>query len=202
MPNREYLKQEPPRPRVQVEPKKVLANFGLQALKAKFYPINDPGGDFPVATSEMGTPVFSNIGFLDGSFTNLEGERVEYEYLEINTVLFTVNQSKNIIKTPIQGRNGTVKEYISDGDFDISIRGLIVSSNPNRYPKEDVNKLMKILTVQDSLEITSPFLLRLGITNIVIESYSLPESEGFQNIQAFEINAVSDEPIEISTKTR
>ena len=199
--NKEYPKIQPPQPRVQVQPKNVLASFGLQALKSVFYGIQDEPTDDPVATSYLGTPVFSNIDFIEGSYKNLEGETIEYETLTVNTVLFSVNQSKNVVRTPIQGRNGTVKEYISDGDFDVSIRGLIVSPNANEYPKNDVLKLVEILKVQDNLEIASRFLNdRFGITNLVIMSYSLPENEGFQNMQAFEINAVSDEPIELILK--
>ena len=199
--NKEYPKIQPPQPRVQVQPKNVLASFGLQALKSVFYGIQDEPTDDPVATSYLGTPGFSNIDFIEGSYKNLEGETIEYETLTVNTVLFSVNQSKNVVRTPIQGRNGTVKEYISDGDFDVSIRGLIVSPNANEYPKNDVLKLVEILKVQDNLEIASRFLNdRFGITNLVIMSYSLPENEGFQNMQAFEINAVSDEPIELILK--
>jgi hypothetical protein len=202
----EFITPPKPEPRVQVQPKQILGSFGLQALKTKFYGINDPGGDDAVGFS-FGNPVFSNIDFIgtddDGrnekTYTNLEGERVPFPTLTINTVLFSVNQSKNIVKTPIQGRNGTVKEYISDGDFDIQIRGLIVSDNANEYPKEDVRKLVEILRVQDNLEIASRYLEEtFDITNIVIESYSLPQTEGYLNVQAFEINAVSDDPIELT----
>jgi len=190
-------------PRVQVQPKPILGSFGLQALKTKFYGIDDPGRDAPVATSYLGTPVFSNIDFLEGSSKNLEGEQIEYDSLVVNTVLFAVNQQKNIVRTAIQGRNGTVKEYISDGDYDITIRGLIVSPDAEKYPTDDVLKLVEILKVQNNIEIASRFLNDyFSITNIVIASYSLPENEGFQNVQAFEINAYSDEPVELAIKTR
>ena len=206
--NREFISPPKPEPKVQVQPKQILGSFGLQALKTKFYGIEDPGGDTPVAES-FGNPVFSNIDFIgtddDGknqkTYTSLEGEQVPFPTLVINTVLFSVNQSKNIVKTPIQGRNGTVKEYISDGDYDISIRGVIVSENANEYPKDEVRKLIEILRVQDSFSIASRYLNEVfDITDIVIESYSLPQSEGYHNVQAFEINAVSDEPIEITVQ--
>ncbi|MCP4503693.1 MAG: hypothetical protein GY822_27510 [Deltaproteobacteria bacterium] len=208
MAENEFFIPNKPEPRVQVQPKEILGSFGLQALKTKFYNIDDPERDAPVATSYLGTPVFSNLFFGEdeetgGSYRSLEGEQIDWEPIEINTVLFSVNQQKNIVRTPIQGRNGTVKEYISDGDFDITIRGLIVSPDAETYPKEDVLKLVKILKVQDNLPIASRFLNEyFDITNIVVASYSLPENEGFQNVQAFEINAYSDEPVEISIKSR
>ena len=207
MANREYPEILPDKPRVQVEPKKILSSFGLQALKTKFYGIRDESGENRelevAAFSQFGTAVFSNIDFIEGGYTNLKGEEIEYDSLTVNTVLFTVNQSKNIVKTPIQGRNGTVKEYISDGDFDIQIRGIIADPNPDAYPEKEVNKLIEILKVQDNIEIAAQYLNdNFGITNIVIESYALPQNEGFQNMQAFEINAVSDDPIELAITTR
>ena len=39
----------------------------------------------------------------------------------IKECLVTINQEKNIVATPIDGRVGTIKEYISDGDFQITL---------------------------------------------------------------------------------
>jgi hypothetical protein len=34
-----------------------------------------------------------------------------------------VSMKKNIVMTPVQGKNGSFKEYISDGDFEVTISG-------------------------------------------------------------------------------
>ena len=202
----EYFVPQKPEPRVQVQPKQLLGAFGLQHLKSKFYgfSVDDNGSNKEVVgVSDFGTAIFSNIDFLPGSYTNLEGQKIEFAGLTVNTVLFSVNQSKNIVKTEIQGRNGTVKEYISDGDYDITIQGLLVSKEHDIYPEDEVKKLVEILKVQRSLEVACPYLNdRFDITDIVVETYSLPQKEGFENTQMFEINAVSDEPIELSIRTR
>lgn len=195
----------PPKPQI------ILSGFGLQALKAKFYNFSEdePDEKSPVATSYLGTPVFSNIDFIEGSYRSLEDEQIDYLQggenpgLTVDTVLMSVNQRRNIITTPIQGRNGTVKEYISDGDFDVSIRGAIVDPSPQRYPEEDVLKLMEVLRVQNNIEIASRYLNDVfGISNLVITDYSLPQVEGVQNIQFFQINCISDDPIELSIRNR
>ena len=140
--NREYITPEKPEPRVQVQPKQISEQFSLQRLRARIYDGKIPNGttvgedaDFDSNgqsfTSYLGTPVFSNLDFIGGSYKNLQGEQIEYEDLRIDTVLFDVSQQKNVVTTEIQGRNGTIKEYISDGDFAINISGLIVQPDAN-----------------------------------------------------------------------
>ena len=193
---------------IQGQAELILSGFGLQVLKAKAFNFgtDEEDGKSPVATSFLGTPVFSNIDFIEGSYRNLEGDQVNYLQggtpgLTVDTVLMTVSQSRNIVTTPIQGRNGTVKEYISDGDYDVTIRGAIVHPSPNVYPEEDVLKLVEALRVQDNIEVASRYLNDVfGITNLVVTGYSLPQTEGFQNTQFFEIKAISDDPIEITIR--
>ena len=105
--------------------------------------------------------------------------------------------SKNIIKTAIQGRNGTVKEYISDGDYDITLRGMLTSQNASQYPLEEFNRLLKLCELNEALTIVSDYIQLFGIYDIVIDSSSFPQREGFQNTQLFELKCVSDKPIEL-----
>lgn len=181
--------------------KYILQSFGLQNIKTSIYKANianNPGlvsssSEYPiqpmlvekkVAETYLNTPVFDNIIF------DVEGEN-----LRIDTVLIDVSQTKNIIKTAIQGMNGTIKEYIADGDYDIGIKGIIVSENRD-YPQQDVETLIEILKRPEAIKIASNFLNVLGISTIVIESYSLHQNE-VVNQQVFEINAVSDKPQEL-----
>ena len=122
----------------------LLQSFGLEYLKAAVYP---PGSslksghtDFDAASSNaiadldynmstlengkapvsmLGTPVFADMILQNDSKGSLK--------LQLLWVLLEVTQTKIIIKTPVQGRNGTVKEYISDGDYIVNIRGGLFS---------------------------------------------------------------------------
>ena len=40
-----------------------------------------------------------------------------------------IRQAKNIVVTPIQDRDGSVKEYIGQADYEINIRGVICGTN-------------------------------------------------------------------------
>lgn len=147
--------------------------------------------------SYLGTPVWSPLEFLDVTGTSRDNSLTPASgpgnvMLRIDTVLMTINQPKNIVKTPIAGRNGTVKEYISMGDFALDIRGAIVSQYPLVYPKEDVSLFIELMNLPKQLPVASDFLNLFGIEAIVVESYSIAEKLGSRNEVPFEIQAVSD----------
>lgn len=195
----------------QLEPQLVLQGFGLQALRAKFYggALQGEEADKPDGESYLGTPVFSNLTFIPGSYVDNKGEPQKYgEILKnneiktefvINTVLIDVTQSKQIIKTNIQGLAGTVKEYISKGDYQITIRGALVSESSQTYPKREVQQLREYLEAETSLEIASGFLGDIfKIEQIVVEDFRFIQQEGYLNVQLFEVTAVSDDPVELT----
>lgn len=134
----------------------------------------------------LGTPVFSDL--------ILENGKGGVVYL--GEALVSVSQVKNVIATPVVGRNGTIKEYVSDGDFAIKIQGVLVSSD-SHYPKEAFADLLNVLKKPDAIAVTSWFLQQFGIFNLVITDYACPQAEGFENMQPFEISALSDTPIEL-----
>lgn len=170
---------------------------GIQAIKPKLFFIDPNEPDQPDAFSYLGTEVFSNLIINGGSYFDENGVEITYPAFGCDTVLFNVTQTKNIVKTAIQGRNGTIKEYISDGDFEIEVRGVIVSKNPLHYPDDEVASLVEVLKVPTELRITSSFLNNLGIDDVVIENYSFQQNEGFYNSQLFTIKMVSETPIEL-----
>ena len=181
----------------------ILNGFSLP-LNPQRIPTFIPGDadeSAPVGFSSLGTPIFSNLIFPAGSYKDEDGVQIDFEELVLNIVLFDVSQSKEIIKTPITGKRGNIKEYISDGDYTINIKGVLTSENPNAYPWDAVRKLKKIVEVPRHLEIVSKLLNDVhNINYIVIESYSFPMNEGVQDAQYFDISAVSDDPIVLTIR--
>ncbi len=139
-------------------------------------------------TTYMGTPVVSDLV--------LESTDVQFANtlkFELQTVLLTVSQAKIIKRTAIDGRAGTIKEYVSDDDYEVKIQGAIV--NPaGSFPTEDVRKLRAILLKPKAIKAISDYLLLFNIYDIVISGYSFGQKEGYQNLQFFEITAYSDTP--------
>jgi hypothetical protein len=63
--------------------------------------------------SKLGTVVYSNIIFNAGVILDENGVADNWLDFRIDDVLLSVSQSKKIVTTEIQGRDGTVKEYLS-----------------------------------------------------------------------------------------
>lgn len=148
--------------------------------------------------SQLGTLVFSDLDISAASYSK-DGQNFETKKINIDTVLFEVSQEKHIIRTAVQGRDGTVKEYISDGDYAISIKGVLTGRN-GEYPRDAVSDLMEFLKAPISMKVNSWFLGQFGITDIVVLNFSLAQIEGMQNSQPFQINAVSDTPFEVNLR--
>lgn len=160
---------------------------------------NDLDQQNPPVLSLLGNPVYSSLNF-DAKIYKVKEEEIDFPGIRIDAVLMTVNQTKNIVKTPVQGRNGTVKEYISDGDFSISVSGSISSDSLGVYPADKVDNLIKVLNIADAIDVTSEFLFHFGISSVVVDSYSFPQESGVRNVQKFNISLTSDVPLEIKIK--
>jgi len=177
-------------------PGRQIVARALQEGKSRVYNLNGQESPEPVGFSPLKTPVFDNIIFPAGSYQDVNGQTVEYDELRIDAVLINVDQDKNIIRTAPLGRNGTVKRYVSDGDFSINIRGKIVNSDQFlQYPEDDVINFIKILKSSEPLQVVSSYLQRLEIFDITVQGYQLPQ-RSTQNVQEFQIRAYSDEPFD------
>lgn len=145
--------------------------------------------------SMLGTPVVIDLKFESVTYKDFN-KNITYRTPDVTfeTVLCTVSQAKKIIKTEIQGRDGTVKEYIGMDDYQVTINGIIVGEN-RVHPKNKVLQLKSVLDAPVSIPVVSEFLNNLGIFNIVINDYSLPQEAGGYSKQDFSINALSDTDI-------
>jgi len=147
-------------------------------------------------------PVFDLITFKAPiNFTDPNGKNWVLQDLEILTCLIEVNQDRHIIKTAIQGRNGTIKEYISDDDYYIKINGLLASNYQDIFPQKEMASMMQYCTIPTNFQVTSPLLNRyFNVTNIVIQDYHFYQIEGDRSNIGFEITAISEPSYEIKLK--
>lgn len=145
-------------------------------------------GSPPKSKFETPTPVWSDV------ILHKQHQQVP-DGVQLINCLASVSQSKNIVKTVVQGRNGTVKEYISDGDYIVTLRGAIVRMNRQEYPLEEMARFIDQLRYSYALKVLSPFLLQFKIYDLVVEDYTLSQQEGRVNMQTFDIRCSSDEPL-------
>lgn len=160
-----------------------------------------------------GNPTLSELKELEGQtwLTSLAlryvdvNKKVVKEFI-FNECLISLNMEKNIVTTALQGRNGTIKEYVSDGDYNISIDAGVSTYTIEQngeyhidYPKDAVKELKDILSLPEMLEVQSDFLEIFGIKSAVVKAFSL-QQETHSNRQSINIQMLSDEPYEIKLK--
>lgn len=148
--------------------------------------------------------VDANTPVLESNIQTFAGEKIRH-YLQLEAdgakfvdahAVLKISENKNILMTKVQGRDLTRKEYISGGDYMISITGKIVSKYQDVYPTEEVSNLLKILKNKSVIKCRSPFLDIFEISTMIILSYDFPQVIGFPNVQNYTINAVFEKSIE------
>jgi hypothetical protein len=180
-------------------PKVLITGAAVKAVKgaAASVILGEVEAEDPVSRSYLGTPVLDNLEIPAGSYTDLEDNTIEFSGITVDAVLFEVNKTRNIVKTPIQGRDGTVKEYISEGDYQIRCNGMI-SQAENAIPQSELQILREIFEVPQQISIISLFLNEIfDIFDIVVERWNIPQVAGKRNEIPFSFTAVSDVPLDL-----
>lgn len=116
--------------------------------------------------------------------------------LVVNDVTVSVSMQKEVVKTALVGRSGTIKEYITDGDYQLSMSVGIVAVDDegriiDRYPERAVAQLREIMERPEALEVSSAYLDLFGIRHIVVTGFSAKQMT-HSNRQVIEITALSD----------
>lgn len=114
-----------------------------------------------------------------------------------NTVSSFANKI-TIIETQMVNRKGSVKEEISINDWEINVKGIIVSKDYD-YPDQEVYDLnqLKEMGVALGIENARSSLLLEANEMVIIKSLNFIELKGMKNIQPFELNLISDIPFEL-----
>jgi homoserine acetyltransferase len=185
-----------PKPGITTKPTVVIGKVGTQVLKKIFINTGVEEEDQEIGRSQIfNQPIYADITFNAGSYVDEGGLTINYQSLYIEDALITVRNAKNIIRTTLQGRDGTVKEYISDGDYMITIEGRIYGKGMNNYPQEEVQNLIRICKAPQAINITSTFLKMFDVEDLVIEDRTIQQLEGIRNYQSFTLQCSSDKPL-------
>ena len=124
--------------------------------------------------------------------------------------MINIQGSNRIIKRNIAkaGKNpiGSIKERWSTDDYEITITGALYGDRmfgkaAQTYPRAEMAKLRDLLLTPKELHVLCEPLQILGINKIVIESMNFPFTKG-ENVQAYEIRAVSDFPYNLIYKRK
>lgn len=183
---------------------------GLGILKPKLFTVdaarmadedsvNEPGvGIYNYdKTSIFGTPVFDVVTLENVDWTDFNGVSNLAEDLVLDIAIVEVDMPRNIVRTPISGRNGTVKEYMSDGDYEIKITGSLVNKLATIPPEALVRMLHAHCMAQKETSVTSTLLSFFNIYSIVITNARFMQRVGARNVIDYELQCVSETPFEL-----
>ena len=150
--------------------------------------------------SLFGTPIYDIVTFQAFTYTDENGKEVNNSAFDLELAIVEINKPRNIVKTQIMGRNGTVKEYMSDDDYQISITGSFLNKYAYRSPEDLMRYFDQITKAPIELKVVSNFLSYFEIFTIVIENSRIKQREGARNIVDYELQCVSDTPFEIQSE--
>jgi hypothetical protein len=152
----------------------------------------------PIGVSPLGTPVFDDITFLSGSYYDENDEKIQYQQLALQAVQIVVNQQKEIIRTTVSGKHGTIKEYICQSDYLISINGKL-SELANVMPYDQMEIWKKISESNKEVEVLSKILnLIFDINTVVITKFQITTIPGSVNEVDVSIELEEDIPFDFS----
>jgi hypothetical protein len=153
-------------------------------------------------SSLFGLPIFNNIYLsIQDSANNI------FKHINLDCAFITVNQTKNMVKTPISGYRGTIKEILSILDYDVKIEGIFSGDDYNSYDKVDnklndndvFKSLVDICNYAGDVSIQNDFLInKFGINTISIDEVEFSQSHDYSNLIFYTISACDSDLFPIS----
>lgn len=108
-------------------------------------------------------------------------------------VMVEISRKKNMEMTDVEGRDGSVKEYGSHGDFVMNVKGIFLGDGA--YPKKERDGLAAFEAAKVAVPVANKLLNDLYVFDVVIDDLRWVPLEGVQHAQAFEFTAYSDSPV-------
>ncbi|HTA62710.1 MAG TPA: DUF6046 domain-containing protein [Bacteroidia bacterium] len=199
-------------PQGQLFSSKIAAAHNLKALTAKFFKAPLTGlPDLPdkITTIEpnflINALVYDSVTFMgngaDGAlsyFDENKGQTITVPKMQIPIALCTVTKNIKVVTTDIAGRNGTIKQYINTGDYEIVIRGIFTTGVSDKYPTEAMKHLQQITNATSEVKVVSEFLHLFDINYLVFTKceFEQGEDEG-RDMQKFTLSCMSETPFTI-----
>ena len=142
--------------------------------------------DYGMSTALIGMPLFMPL--------TLKNPDDDNDFMLLESAVVECSRTKNIVSTVIQGRDGSVDEWINNGDWNITVTGMLCENTP-RYPLYQVTKLEHFLEMNKALKIEHESLNGLGIYEIVVLSENPIIKSAHINVQPFSFTAKSSKPL-------
>lgn len=172
-------------------------NTDLQQIYRTYFnePYVVPQAEERVETSRLGTPYMTKMYgrdvFLPVSLYAGEGMRMDIECATIN-----VSGSKNVVKTQLSERRGTVKEVFTIDDYTFNISGVLIARD-GRWADDQITMLRDLYETATAVELHNALsdIFLQESKRICITSLSFYNSGGrIKDVRhvPFQLTALSD----------
>jgi hypothetical protein len=117
------------------------------------------------------------------------------ELLPICTI--SGGSQKEIVKTPMTGLKGSVKELIRTDDWVFNIKGLCFGYD-REFPEEQIDMLVKMYNIKRNLVLENCFSNIIETKmKVIITKLDFPEVKGTEHVRAFDMQLTKDEDFEL-----
>jgi len=167
----------------------------------KAFVVNASPKDFSQSNGSQLTDKYKGKDvWLPVKFVNLEPKVFGASEILLPYVTVRISNKKNIVKTSVAERSGTVKELYSIDDYSIEIKGFLIDDENRVWPEAQILQVKKFFEYPQSLNLDNALTnLFLGQKDnedhyrVSIESFDLPEvSGGRKHIRPFSMKCESD----------
>jgi hypothetical protein len=184
--------------------------YRTQAFEPKFKQVpgkKDKSGNPDYAPGMVGIayhlPVFVKDPNATASSNNTSDKNTGAGGWYLPHPVISIDSRKTLVETPMVERNGTVKELIGIRDYEISIKGFVISTD-NELARQQIEQLRSIYELNVPLSIscslTDIFLVRpdrRGSDQVVITALSFPAVTGVKNVRPYELKMLSNAPFNL-----
>ena len=155
--------------------------------------------------SWMGTPVMGTFSLMGGTYKTYDekGQLVTMQvndYLMPYATIVEFARAMNVTKTKAIGSKGTVKEIYGLDDWVIAIKGICLNDDSRityKTAQEQLTQLLNFRKITDTINVQGAIFNDKDIYGLVIDDLKITPVQGKYNVIAFEIQATSDNVIEL-----
>lgn len=154
------------------------------------------GAGGSILAEEVASP-YTDKSFWAGRYAlcELTFRKESGEELTVNDATAAISKRKNIVTTQLVGMDGTVKEYINDGDYGINlivgVQAIKGGKIVDEYPSDGITQLRKFFDVKEAIYVHSEFLELFDISKVVVQDFSVTQAT-HSNYQPIELSLLSD----------
>lgn len=177
------------------------AVFGYRALPFPQGQLNNLVPDVDEKISKLGAVLYKKDSkgreaFCPITLTRVQNGKIVKKYeLPYSTV--AIQLRKNIVKTALPGRRGSVKELIQIEDYQFTINGVILTDS--ELPESELMDINELFNINEPLKLENAFtdIFLQADNSVIIESIDLPDMKGISGAQAYSITISSDTILEL-----